>query len=368
MRSPSAIYPFSSQLLPIVNKFNELQSVYSLKAILSPPGLGIIGHDAGYICNKRNTNIIISGEEEIDASNWNTLHVFRTPVGMLLESSYLLKIMERAVNRGKSVIYYDFEMRCISQEILELQNRFKDKFSIRAENSNIYDNFNSSEGFLKITAPVILVGGLVECSDILGVLICLNNKFINIGSNPAVVTKQPFGQLFGFHNINHIFRSPNLTESLKIRELNRYLAAIEHYDCPDVFIVEAPDAVMRFSDIDPNGFGILTYMLAQAIRPDMFVCCFPVELAVSKFIESLSRDFRIRLGTPIQAVQVSNIVIDSADLNQSKQLSYVHVDQNRVQAQIKKESSSSQIPIFDIDSGDEEKLFQCIDYYMKSNY
>jgi hypothetical protein len=187
-----------------------------------------------------------------------------------------------------------------------------------------------------------------------------------LGLHPAVVTKQPIGQLFGFHNINHIINSPDIVESFKIRELNRYLAAIEHYDCPDVFIVEAPDAVMRYSDIDPNGFGILTYMLAQAIRPDIFVCCVPVDLAVSQFIESLSRDFRIRLGTPIHAVQVSNIVMDSAGLNQTKKLSYVHVQQSRVQDQIRKESSSSQIPLLDIDSGDEEKLYQCVDFSMKS--
>jgi peptide maturation system protein (TIGR04066 family) len=366
MRSPSAIYPFCSELLPIVNKFDDLQSVYSLKAIISPAGLGLIGHDAGYSCNKRNTNMIISGEEEIDASQWNTLHVFRIPVGMLLDSSHLLRIMERGVSRGKSIIYYDFERCSIPQEILELQNRFKENFIIQVENSNQYDKYEVREGILEISAPVILVGGAVECPDILDILLCLTNKFVNFGLHPAVVTKQPIGQLFGFHNINHIINSPKLIESLKIRELNRYFAAIEHYDCPDVFIVEAPDAVMRYGDIDPNGFGILTYMLAQAIRPDIFVCCVPVDLAVSQFIESLSRDFRIRLGTPIHAVQVSNIVMDLADLNQRKKLSYVYIDQNRVQGQIRKESSSSQIPLFDIDNGDEEKLYQCIDFYMKS--
>jgi peptide maturation system protein (TIGR04066 family) len=236
---------------------------------------------------------------------------------------------------------------------------------IHVENSNLYDNFMIEEGILKITTPVILVGGLVECPDILNVLLCLSIKFNNIGLHPAVVTKQPIGKLFGFHNINHIFRSPYHTESFKIREINRYLAAIEHFECPDIFIVEAPDAIIRYSDLDPNGFGILTYMLAQAIRPDMFVCCVPVQLAVGEFIESLSRDFRIRLGTPIHAVQVSNIVMDSADISQSKKLSYVYVDQNRVQDQIKKEGSCSQIPLFDMDSGDEEKMLQCILSNMK---
>jgi hypothetical protein len=110
MRIPSAIYPFSSSLLPIVNRFDKLQSTYSLKAILSPAGIGLIGRDAGYSCNKRNTNIIVSGKEEIDASNWNTLHVFRTPVGLLSESCDSLELMERCVNIGKSVIYYDLEI------------------------------------------------------------------------------------------------------------------------------------------------------------------------------------------------------------------------------------------------------------------
>jgi hypothetical protein len=58
--------------------------------------------------------------------------------------------------------------------------------------------------------------------------------------------------------------------------------------------------------------------------------------------------------------------LDSADLNQRKKLSYVYIDQNQVQDRIKKERADSQIPTFDIDNGDEEKLFQCIDSYVKS--
>lgn len=325
MRIPSAIYPFSSQLLPIVNKFDELQSIYSLKAIFSPAGLGLIGHDAGYACNKRNTDMVISGEEEIDASHWNAFHVFRPHNGMLLGSSYFVKIIERAVNKGKSVIYYDIERCSISQEIMKLHDRYRDNFTIQVNNKNKYDNFETQEGLEKIKAPVILVGGLLECQDILGVLLCLTIKFINIGLHPAVVTKQPIGQLFGFHNINHIFSSPNSTEASKIREINRYLAMIENYDFPDVIIVEAPDAVMKYNDTDPNGFGILTYMLAQAIQPDILVCCIPVQLACVAFIKSLSGDLLIRLGTPIHAVQVSNIIVDSMDLLNSNKLSSSHL-------------------------------------------
>lgn len=366
MRIPSAIYPFSPQLLPIVDKFTKLQSTYSLNAILSPIGLGLIGHDAGYACNKRNTNIIIAGEEDIDDSHWSAFHVFRSHVGLLHQTSQFKKIIEKTVKKGKSIVYYDFDMSNVSQEIIKLQRRFKDQFVIQGENTKLYDCYTNQEGFLKITTPVILVGGLLECSDILDVLLCLAMKFKNIGLHPAVVTKQPIGQLFGFHTLNHIFCSPCITESNKIFEMNRYLAAIEHYDCPDVIIVEAPDAVMKFNDIDPNGFGILSYMVSQAIRPDMFVCCVPIQLAVGKFIDKLSRDFRIRLGTPIHAVQVANIVTDADELNQTKKLSYVHVDQNLVQDQINKEGPNTQIPLFNIDCGDEENMFQHIVRIMKS--
>jgi hypothetical protein len=98
----------------------------------------------------------------------------------------------------------------------------------------------------------------------------------------------------------------------------------------------------------------------------MFVCCVPIQLAVGKFIDKLSRDFRIRLGTPIHAVQVANIVTDADELNQTKKLSYVHVDQNLVQDQINKEGPNTQIPLFNIDCGDEENMFQHIVRIMKS--
>jgi peptide maturation system protein (TIGR04066 family) len=368
MRIFSAIYPFYSQILPIVDNFDEMQSIYSLKAIISPPGLGLIGHNAGYACNKKNDNFIVAGLEELNSSYWDTLHLFRPPIEMSLDSSFICRTMETAISKGKHIIYYDYEKGEISKEILDLQKRNRNEFFIRVENTDPYNNYHEWGNFFKLTAPVILVGGLVQCPEMLDVLLSLSKHFIKSEINPIVVTNQPIGQLFGFHNIHHLFSSQQVTESLKIREINRYFAAIEKKDFPGVFIVEAPDAVMRYGDIDPNGYGILTYMLAQAIKPDIFICCVPVELAESNFIENLSRDFQIRLGTPIHIVQVSNIVIDTADLIQRKQLSYIFVNGKRVKNQIEKKSLNSHIPFIDIDWDGEDKLFQYIDSSMKTIY
>ncbi len=136
---------------------------------------------------------------------------------------------------------------------------------------------------------------------------------------------------------------------------------------PDLILVESTDAVMRFNDITPNGFGIQTYMLTQAFQPDYLICCVPFELAVPEMIEALSRDFEVRLGTPIHAVQVSNIVVDSAENLQSHLMSYAYVPTAYSKAKISG-SDSAGIPIYDIVGNQSSLLFEYISNLLGINY
>ncbi len=82
----------------------------------------------------------------------------------------------------------------------------------------------------------------------------------------------------GFASIEPALCALSVDEAEKIERINVLLKDLETREQPSIILLEAPDAVMKYNNYLTNGFGIRTYMLAQAAEPDAFLCCIPSEL------------------------------------------------------------------------------------------
>lgn len=71
-------------------------------------------------------------------------------------------------------------------------------------------------------------------------------------------------------------------------QLNQFIRSIVNIESPQLILAEAPDAIIKYNDVVPNGFGIRTFMLCQAILPDYFIASVTCDLAVNDFLESVS--------------------------------------------------------------------------------
>jgi peptide maturation system protein (TIGR04066 family) len=358
MKTSLALYPFSSHLLPIVNYFEQLQEKYSICELLSLPGFGLIGYDASYACNRAKTNIIVRDDQEIEDPNWNTLLLTDLPEESLIDNIHIFDFMKRTLATGKSVIYCGDNRIDILKKVWGLKEKYCDNLLISTESSIFTGDMVSEKIVCQIKTPIVLIGNLVECNDSLEVALSLASQFIKHSMHPTVITKQSLGKIFGFHTFNHIFTNNCLSEAQKMEEINRFVAILEKEEVPDVILIEAPDAVMRFNEIAPNGFGIRTYMVAQALHVDSIICCAPFGLAYGALLEALSHDFAMRFGSPIHAAQVSNIVIDMAELTETYKVTYSYANLNSVHEHIANEATNSSIPFYDVVSEGSEKLFQ----------
>lgn len=360
MSIPLALYPYSSDLLPFVNHFNELQDNYSLKKLYSLPGFGLNGYDAAYACNHPKSNFIVSDNLDIGDTSWETLLLAKSTKQHQNLNSHFFYIMKKTLALGKSVIYIDPSISTLLKSVRSLKEQYKDRLRIINDVTIFNDEFTFIKNYNQITTPIILIGSLIECVDSLEIIIKLLPLFIKNNCSPAVITKQPLGRFFGFHTINNLIYQSCWSESKKIEEINKFVVMLEKKELPSVILIEAPDAVLRFNDKDPNGFGILTYMMSLALHIDYFVCCIPFEIANGKLTELLSKDFSIRLNSPIHAVHASNVIVDSVDLIQTRKISFVHADLKRVQNYINNDKTNYPIPIFDFISNGIENLFQDI--------
>jgi len=342
-----ALYPFSSSLLPTVRYFDQLQNQYTLDKLYSLPGSGLIGKDAGYACNHPPIGRIVSGEIDINDAGWNTL-IVAMPQGEKSEiGNHIYTQIRRVLVTGKSVVFCGDCGLSISKKMQVLKHQYSNELLILPENPLFSKSTMFYERYRQVEVPVILIGGLIESSDTLEVLLGIIAELRKRQLYPSAIVKDPVGRLFGLHSYDSIFTT-GTTEIQKIEALNRFALAVVREERPNVILVEAPDAVMRFNEIAPNGFGIQTYLLTQALRIDYFVCCVPLELLMPPLLEAFSKDFSVRLGSPIHAVQVSNVIGDSAEILQQHAVSYAHTTLDHVQEKIEQEKTISMFPLFDV--------------------
>lgn len=138
----------------------------------------------------------------------------------------------------------------------------------------------------------------------------LRKQFADDGYNVSCITSSNMGLLMGMHSYSNIFNEA-WAEEEKILELNQLARKVICLERPRLLIVEAPDAMMKYNNAAPNGFGIRTYMVSQSLEPSLLVCSIPADLAVNEFVGLISQDFSNRYGLAITAIHVSNALIDS---------------------------------------------------------
>lgn len=348
VRIPVAIYPFCAEILPLVKVFDIIQETFILKQLVSPSGFGLAGHDAGYACNHPDVGITVTDEFDYKDGEWTTLLLIE-PIMIKEEADYSYEeIIHGATFHGKRIIFvsaskqYDDKIN----ELIKL--RQDDMIELISYVRDETPEYGIERRFHDVEVPVILVGGLLEEADTFEVLLKLAEKLKSENMNPLVITKHPMGEVLGLHNINHIWNNSDYTEAEKISTINLHVNNLVKEKRPEVVLVEAPDAVLRYNDYATNGFGIRTYMFCQACSPDRFICCVPFELAVDDYLNAISIKFEETRGISITSVHASNVLVDVQGLMQKKRISIIYNNINFVKEKILKERTPSQIPIHSV--------------------
>jgi len=333
---------------------------------VSLPGLGLTGHDAAFACN--HTEVGLKVEETIDYSDsaWEAIILTRVIDSEVASESDLDIVAEKAFAAGKKVVWFDNCSAEIPKVVLQLVSENPYQIRTYTPDSSLPVNNRIDDRYCNPDVPIVMVGGLLTEADVFEALLGITVQVKADGLRPLVFARHPVGGLFGLHSVMHICSTLELTEAQKISKINLLVRDYEGFERPDVIIIEAPDSLMRFSDVAPNGFGIQSYMVTQAIRPDLCVCCIPCDLTDTTFLSNLSCDFSIRLGTAINAVHASNIIVDSAELLQTKEISCAHASIEEVRRTVERIQPSAPIPVFDVVTDSASSMYSEIRQLIKT--
>ena len=363
MKIEVAVFPFHERMLPFIRHFNQAQDVYHICQAIAWSGSGLNGRDAAFICCHPNIGIpVVSPTETKSFIGWQILFVDCDELERSSAAFNSFTFFEQLLSKGKKIIAVAKNNNlCSNGEWTPLCQKYSEQIQFFSAADDVKGKPTSqSSGYSLLSVPVLLVGGLISQEDCLEVILALRESFMCQGKVVSCLTGSNMGLLMDTYT--HIFdKKATLSEEDKALVLNQMAQDIVQVERPSLFIVEAPDPMMKYNNAAPNGFGLQTYLLCQALKPNLLVCSVPPDVAVAEgFLSLISKDFTARYGVPIMALHVNNVMVAAFDIIRLHKVTCVHTNIPVADMLRKQQSKNCAFPIFNVVSEGADGLAQLI--------
>lgn len=256
MKEKLAIYPFSEEMITILEHQNKIQD-YELTYAVIPKGWE--PSDESLEQYKE----LICFEEIFYSDNLiNSIDILLLCKPRMINNfSMYNNMIAIAEKNNKRIMYvYDLEHEVAKQ-------RKKDWFCLRPEKVQKPQN---SE-LLSIDIPVIMIFGLGDNCEKWDLQLGLYDYFNQKGYKASLISRNGIAQIMGIHNFPLCLDNSELTFSQQVKSLNAFAKKIELEENPDLIIVDVPGGIMKYSPTIPNGYGYLPFMICNAILPDISI-------------------------------------------------------------------------------------------------
>lgn len=343
------IYPFSSKSLPLLLYLEKFNSDYSIGSIVSPPGLGMCGKDAGAATNRSSLGFEVE-ENLVQAIEKND--ALFIPSGDIDEPMYydIWNIIINAVKMKKDIICnlkMPQKKRAYLKRICKEQHVQYTDCLIENRSWMVSTLFQNNT----ISVPVIFVGEMVAEADDFEVTLSITNQLKQERYKVTVVGEYPEYNFLGLHGSSLFMESFNKKGKIQdisktIIMLNHYFHYLEMYEQPDIFIVQIPGGIINTNNFFAGECGVYLYILLQAIRPDYFIGCSLYNKITQEDIQVISNEFNSRYGMAINCLHVSNKALDVQQTMQLKKGQYIYMPEESMNDIIS--YSNVNIPIYNI--------------------
>jgi len=341
-----AFFPFTGNALPVVRHFGRLQNTYHVSQVIAWKCLGLSGKDAACIYNHPMVGVPVVNVAEATNVSWDVLFVDCWEMKNQNSSMDYLDFFQKFLIAGKEIIFLATSYQQ-AEYFSEFYRCYPNQVKIITADSSISYSYGTTGLCSSLPVPILMVGGLIDKSDTLEIILALQERFLAEGKIVSSIVGSNLGLLVGAYSYQHIFETTTSSEEEKILRLNQLARDIIRVERPELLLVEAPDAIAKYNSIIPNGFGIRTYMTTQALNPDFFVCSIPCDLVFSAFLDSASEGISQKYGFPVLAVHASNALVDSAVLIHEHKPTSVHVDMEVV-TKFMNDTPKGRIPVYDV--------------------
>lgn len=233
----------------------------------------------------------------------------------------ILDKMKYSIQRGKSVI-------CC----MELEERDADGLEQGAKENKVEFTYLRKKKsiknrlFQKSNAIIIYIGCLFSGIDTSDVFMKVMDYYRENDYKVTGIVSNYNLMLLGYDEFpEYIYETKGDSASWQIEELNHYFIGKYIKYRSQVMVVQLSGGLMKYSDLCPDGYGLRTYLLSQAIQPDCIIMKSPFLQFGGEFYEGISEAFKYKYGSQICSVVICGKLIDDFEAKENGKILYEKV-------------------------------------------
>lgn len=353
------LYPYSAQFSSVL-RHKELLPNHYISAVVSPVGWGITGKDAGVADSGYEIGMIVNKDFE-ESLNLCDAVIFCESVYDLDFDTILFPQILRAIQCKKDIVItipIDKEKRNLISHHANLNGISVSFYG--NDDSEIEYTIPESNYIYNIDTPVVFVLGMGDRTNKFDIQLSLRENIQKMGYKISQIGSKRYCELLGFHSFPSFMYSTKLTETNKIIMFNYFIKNIEKIENPDLIIIGIPGGILPMNEKITDNFGIFPYEVSQAVVPDLTVfSCYQSDYT-EEFFRELKNLVKYRFNNNIECFNISNAVIDSADVMYGGVKTYFNVFSEYVDDKNKLYNSYGQKVFNILNQADNKKMSEHI--------
>lgn len=287
-RKKALLFPYDTSLLHMVVNRETIKE-YEIVSVVSLKSWGYCGADAGAKLGI-DTGLIVSDNFCKALTEVETVIVADTNIP--LEYNLINTYKEKVKGAGK--------------EFLDIRYKSKEYEKI-ASHENLF-----SDGIPQIrdiNKPLVMVVGTGTNTGKFDLQLRVREIFLDEGYKVSQIGSKPYCELWGFHSFPD-FMGGTLEGAEKILKFNQYVNYISNSEDSDVVIIGVPGGVVPISNKLFDDYGLMNYMVANAVKPDYVILNTGFVDYNKQYIEAMTKALKYRLDYDVDSVFLSNFFIN----------------------------------------------------------
>lgn len=307
-----------------------------------PGRQGLEGKDIGIFDNLDCLDVLIYSDFMECMSVCDTWII---PDGVSRQEGDLFTKMDKVICANKNIICMQELPEDELKVLLELTKNKRAYFKCYVQEYRKRGFCYIPDTLCRHKTPIVMVGEMFEGLGGADVTLHINSFLKKKGYKSIAILEKVYLEGLDLFSYPHFLRENEWPESDKIYFLNNYVRYLEKEERPDVMVMKIPDAMLKYNDSLCMGFGLIPFLISQAVRPDLFVLCTQFAEANTQFYDLLNKGFEGRYGFGIDYIHISNVMLDIEDSIQKNKVSVLRRTQSDVDDLIKKKYANTTIPI-----------------------
>lgn len=314
MRKKKALlFPYDTSLLHMVIHRDTIKE-YEIVKVVSLRSWGYCGIDAGAKLGV-STGITVTEDFQKALAEVETVIIADTSIP--LECDLVNRYIEIIKSAGK--------------ELLDI------RYESKENEKKTFDEDLYSDGIPQIrdiNKPVVMIVGTGVNTGKFDAQLQIREMFLSEGYKVSQIGSKSYCELWGFHSFPD-FMNKTLDTAEKIVGFNHYINYIVDAEGSDIVIVGVPGGVFPLSNKLFDDFGIMNYMVANAVKPDYVILNTGFVDYNNDYIEAMAKALKNRLDYDVDSVFLSNFYINWEATDSLDRLVYMTIPANVVNEEAK---------------------------------